>query len=249
MSTTMPAFHPRTERRLAAAGRVHDLLRSAIMHGEIASGVLPGEAELMETFSASRQVIRGALELLRQEGLVRRMQGSGTLVTSLRVTHDFGFLHGPDQHVDHRVLSTSQEVAPPSVARKLDIPDGGLVGIVEVVTDLADTPLDTTTVYLRMEFLPFVAAVGPHDEWFSLYDHAGVEVGITDHAIESSIADPFNASLLGVDPGHPLLVLERLVHDPAGNPLEYAFTRIRGDRLTLLQSLGRSVPPDRPPQS
>jgi GntR family transcriptional regulator len=243
----MPTFHPRTERRLAAAGRVHDLLRSAIMHGEIPSGVLPGELELMASFSASRQVIRGALELLRQEGLVRRMQGSGTLVTSLRVTHDFDFLHGPDQDdVEHKVLSMSQEIAPPTVAHKLRIEDGGSCGIVEVVTDLADTPLHSTTVYLRVEFLAQVAELGPHDEWFSLYSRAGVELGTTDHAIESSIADPFNASLLGVEPGHPLLVLERLVHDIDGTPVEYAFTRIRGDRLTLRQSLSRAEPAPRP---
>ncbi|GAA1001790.1 GntR family transcriptional regulator [Subtercola frigoramans] len=238
----MPTFHPRTERRLAAAGRVHDLLRSAIMHGEIPSGVLPGELELMESFSASRQVIRGALEMLRQEGLVRRMQGSGTLVTSLRVTHDFDFLHGPAQEIAHKVLSVGQEIAPPSVARKLRIEDGGSCGIVELVTDLADTPLDTTTVYVKVDFLPTVLQFDPHDEWFSLYAKAGIELGVTDHAIEASVADPFNASLLGVDPGHPLLVLERLVHNTDGEPVEYAFTRIRGDRLTLRQSLSRVEP-------
>jgi GntR family transcriptional regulator len=241
----MPTFHPRTERRLAAAGRVHDLLRSAIMRGEMPSGILPGELELMEAFSASRQVIRDALELLRQEGLVSRMQGTGTLVTSLRVTHDFDFLHGPAQHVVHKVLSVREELAPPSVARKLRIEHGGSCAIVEVVTDLAEAPLDTTTVYLRIEFLPHVARLGPHDEWFSLYASAGVELGITEHAIESSVADPLNASLLGVEPGHPVLVLERLVHDIDGTPLEYAFTRIRGDRLTLRQSIGRTEPGER----
>lgn len=241
----MAPFHPRTERRLAAAGRVHDLLRSAIMHGEIPSGVLPREAELMESFSASRQVIRGALELLREEGLVQRLQGSGTLVTSIRVTHDFDFLHGPAQEVEHRLLSVSEESAPPSVARKLGLAPGETCGIVETVTYLDDAPLNSTTAYVQASFLPQLAGFGAHDEWFSLYARAGVALGTTEHTIEASVADPFSAALLDVEPGHPLLVLERLVFDVDDSPVEYAFTRIRGDRLTLRQRHSRAGPEPR----
>jgi GntR family transcriptional regulator len=243
MLPTMAAFHPRTERRLAAAGRVHDLLRSAIMHGEIPSGVLPAESDLMESFSASRQVIRGALELLQNEGLVRRLQGTGTLVTSIRVTHDFDFLHGPTQEVEHRVLSVSEEVAPPSVARKLDLVPGETCGIVETVTYLDEAPLNATTAYVLRSFLPELSDFDPHGEWFALYGRAGIPLGTTEHTIEASVADPFSASLLEVEPGHPLLVLERLVHDADDVPREYAFTRIRGDRLTLRQRHTRAAPP------
>ncbi|MGW9111727.1 GntR family transcriptional regulator [Microbacterium sp. NPDC055683] len=242
MHPTMATFHPRTERRLAAAGRVHDLLRSAIMHGEIPSGVLPSENELMSSFSASRQVIRGALDLLRAEGLVRRLQGAGTLVTSLRITHDFDFLHGPDQQVEHRLLSVSEEAAPPSVARKLAIAPDATCGIVETVTLLDGAPLHITTAYVLASFLPELERFQAHDEWFGLYAAARIEIGTTDHAIEASVADPFSASLLEVDTGHPLLVLERLVRDIDGHPLEYAFTRIRGDRLTLRQRHSRREP-------
>jgi GntR family transcriptional regulator len=243
MIPTMASFHPRTERRLAAAGRVHDLLRSAIMHGEIPSGVLPSETELMASFSASRQVIRGALDMLTREGLVRRLQGTGTLVTSLRVTHDFDFLHGPDQLVEHRVLSVSEEVASPTVARKLGLEPGQPCGIVETVTVLDDAPLNATTAYVLTSFLPLMTRFDSRDEWFDLYARAGIRLGTTEHAIEASIADPFSASLLEVDPGHPLLVLERLVRDDEDRPLEYAFTRIRGDRLTLRQRHSRTAPP------
>lgn len=41
---------------------------------------LPTENELAETFAVSRPVIRNALALLKQQGLVRSVQGSGTVV-------------------------------------------------------------------------------------------------------------------------------------------------------------------------
>ncbi len=41
---------------------------------------LPTENELAETFAVSRPVVRNALALLKQQGLVRSVQGSGTVV-------------------------------------------------------------------------------------------------------------------------------------------------------------------------
>src|SRR5215213_3421418 len=41
---------------------------------------LPTENELAETFAVSRPVVRNALALLKQQGLVRSIQGSGTVV-------------------------------------------------------------------------------------------------------------------------------------------------------------------------
>jgi GntR family transcriptional regulator len=235
-------FHPRTERRLAAAGRIHDLLRSAIMHGEVASGVLPSETDLMLSFSVSRQVIRDALELLRQEGVVQRLQGTGTLVTPSRSSHDFDVLQGPPADVEHRILSVSEEVAQPTVARALGLEIGATCGIVEIVSWLGDAPLDIATTYVLPQLLPYVSEFGVHDEWFALHERAGIALGVTEHAIEASIADPYSAALLEVAVGHPLLVLERRVHAVDGQPVELAFTRIRGDRLTLHQRMYRTPP-------
>jgi GntR family transcriptional regulator len=242
MYSNVATFHPRTERRLAAAGRIRDLLRSAIMHGDIASGVLPSETELMVSFSASRQVVRDALDLLSDEGIVQRLQGTGTLVTPTRVTHNFDALRGPVQDVDHRILGIAEEVAPPSVARALGVPLGSNCGVVELVTSLGGVPLDSATTYVLPSFLPIVETLGEHDDWFALYERAGIPLGATDHSIEASVADVYSAAILNVSVGHPLLVLERLVHDSTGTPVEYAFTRIRGDRLTLLQHMNPTAP-------
>lgn len=58
-------------------------LRNEIKTGVYRSGQrLPGELELASKFSCSRQTIRQAIGLLVEEGLVYRMQGSGTYVQS-----------------------------------------------------------------------------------------------------------------------------------------------------------------------
>ena len=65
--------------RLAAA--VYEQIERLIRRGEFPKGVkLPPESELARSFGVSRPVVREALARLREEGIVRSQQGSGTFV-------------------------------------------------------------------------------------------------------------------------------------------------------------------------
>ena len=56
-------------------------LRTAISEGEYkAASRLPTEQQLMGQFGVSRQTVRNALAILAKEGLIRRRQGSGSVV-------------------------------------------------------------------------------------------------------------------------------------------------------------------------
>ncbi|CAH1652149.1 FadR/GntR family transcriptional regulator [Chelatococcus asaccharovorans] len=65
--------------RLAIA--VYEQIERLIRRGEFPKGVkLPPESELARRFGVSRPVVREALARLREEGIVRSQQGSGTFV-------------------------------------------------------------------------------------------------------------------------------------------------------------------------
>lgn len=235
-------MHPRTYRRSSAARRVRDLLRVAIVHEEFPAGALPGETELMLSFSASRQVIRDALSMLRDEGLVKRVQGTGTFSVASKVRHSFSHLHGPEpEHevVSHRILAAGSEVAAPRVADRLGLEPGKLVGVVEYLTVLGDEPYYCATAYVPTELLAVVERGRSVAEWYSLYELAGYEFGVADQAVEAILADEQVAALLDVTPGAPLMLFERLLRDSHGRPLEYAIARVRGDRLALMAQLPR----------
>ncbi len=58
-------------------------LRAKILEGSYKAGtLLPTEQQLCGEFKASRQTVRSALQCLVEEGLIRRRQGSGSLVLS-----------------------------------------------------------------------------------------------------------------------------------------------------------------------
>src|SRR5437016_14212338 len=61
---------------------IADNLRERMVAGELAPGDrLPGEPELARSLGVSRSSLRAAIALLEQDGLVRRLHGSGTYVT------------------------------------------------------------------------------------------------------------------------------------------------------------------------
>lgn len=62
-----------------------DLLREAIDSGALAEGrPLPSESALMGEHGVSRDTVRKAVRLLRDEGLVVTVQGKGSYVATRR---------------------------------------------------------------------------------------------------------------------------------------------------------------------
>jgi DNA-binding GntR family transcriptional regulator len=69
----------------AAEERVTDVIRSAIVRGEYAPNQRLIEADLSDTFAASRATVRTALLELANEGLVERLPNKGSRVRAISV--------------------------------------------------------------------------------------------------------------------------------------------------------------------
>jgi len=72
----------------------------------------------------------------------------------------------------------------------------------------------------------------------------GVRLAEAEETIETVLAGPEDARLLGVDVGLPLLLLSRHAVDTSGQPVEYAQSWYRGDRYKFVTRL--RPPPEAP---
>lgn len=70
----------------ASAQRVTDLIRDAIVRGDYAPNQRLIEADLSESFSASRATVRTALLELANEGLVERLPNKGSRVRAISLS-------------------------------------------------------------------------------------------------------------------------------------------------------------------
>jgi GntR family transcriptional regulator len=68
----------------------------------------------------------------------------------------------------------------------------------------------------------------------------GIQLAEAEETIETVLADPHDARLLGVDPGLPLLLLSRHALDVNGEPVEWAQSWYRGDRYKFVTKLRRT---------
>jgi GntR family transcriptional regulator len=219
--------------------------------GRVAGEQIESEHELTREFDVSRGTVVRAMDILERQGIVRRVQGRGTFVLGRPALRSANQLVSFTEHVEAigrlaggRVIrwrevtrSTRNRLHRPFAARtrlvdftRVRTIDRVPVGIHRVVVprDLAD-------------ILGLVERFGD-DDW-SLYAamaDAGVHIGRSDEQFSAVLADPEDASLLGVGEPCPLLRVERHTYDLVGRPIEVVEARYNSERYTVTAESIRS---------
>src|SRR5215208_6569649 len=132
-------------------------LRQAILGGTFRPGSqLPTEAELCEMLGVSRTVVREALRVLEDDGLVVRRHGVGTFVRNQPIIKNLNFNFGITEMIESAGLKAGtshlafrKETADEEQSKQLSVPVGTPVITVERVRTADGRPvvysLDTLT--------------------------------------------------------------------------------------------------------
>ena len=205
------------ETQRPAYDQVKEWIRQHIASGQWRPGdVVPSEAALMSRFSISRMTANRALRELAADGLVTRVQGSGTRVAQLqrissqlviRDIHEEVIARG---HVPStRVLEVTQVKASAEVAESLAVRKGARVfhtvmihlenGVPIVYEDRYVNPLAAPH-YLDADFMR-------ESPTLHLLRHAPVTEA--SYSIEACLPGADETRALGIDMGEPCLVMMR----------------------------------------
>jgi GntR family transcriptional regulator len=187
-------------------------LRDQILDGSRAPGErLPSEPELARLLHVSRSSLRDALRALEEEGLVRRVHGSGTFVTGrpllannlernagvTEVIASFGLTPGT---VDRTL---TREPAPEWVRLALGADEVGVLRRVRTANG--------RRVVYSVDYLPPDLAVAGE----SVYTAVGGRIHHGVATLRPVTADAFLAERLAVEEGAPLLSLRQVDYDAA----------------------------------
>ena len=146
----------RTERKTLTEIAEQEM-RQAITGGIFRPGSqLPTEAELCEMLGVSRTVVREALRMLEDDGLVVRRHGVGTFVRNRPILKNLNFNFGITEMIESAGfkagtshLAILKETADPEKAEQLRVPEGTPLITVERVRTADGRPvvysLDTLT--------------------------------------------------------------------------------------------------------
>ena len=211
---------------------------------------VPPERELAHRYSTSRTTVRQALAELVVEGRLLRMQGKGTFVAKPKVAQVLelaSYTEGMRAHGLHpktRILEIGYVTADEKLADLLGIRPGGRALRIHRLRLADGEPMSIDMSHLPARRFPGLRKqLERHSSLYeTLAEAYGVEPAEGEETIETVLAGPNDARLLGVDVGLPLLLLSRHAFDSDGNPLEWAQSWYRGDRYKFVTRLRRTPP-------
>ncbi|MFE8071821.1 GntR family transcriptional regulator [Marinobacteraceae bacterium S3BR75-40.1] len=218
--------------------QIKEQLKQRILEGTYAPhDRLPSENELMRTFEVSRITVRQALRDLHSEGLVFSAQGKGTFVSKPKAVQDIRRLEGFGEAMERQGYATSsrligiQERRPSQEVREtLELPRGEDVVEVKRVRYLNRTPVSIDLSY-------FPIAVGRRlfgrdltgDIFPMLEQKLGIPLGTADIMLEAHPADAETAQWLNIEPGEPVMRVQRLTYNRQDQPIDFEYLLFRGD--------------------
>jgi GntR family transcriptional regulator len=216
----------------------------------------PTESDLCAEFGVSRQTVRGAVQSLVADGLIsrhagrgsivlRRPEGAGALLTGL--VEDFTDLR---LNTSARVLESGPTLAPPEVAKAMEVREGAELFRITRVRFFEELPLALHDAFLLPELGARIAALDlSHSAIISeLRATLRLPCGEAWQHIGATVADTPMARLLEITVGAPLLVVTRLMHVGRQREPVLFISHFRADRYyyTLVRDPpGREKP--RPP--
>jgi GntR family transcriptional regulator len=214
--------------------QIKTLILQSLQGGEWKPGeAIPSEMDLAARYRVSQGTVRKAVDELAADNLLVRRQGKGTFVAThaehqvqyrfLRLVPDTGTLdsEGPAQRV---ILDCKRQRASAEVARLLAIRSGEPVLQARRLMAFSGVPTILEDIWLPAG--PFKGLTAErladyHGPMYALFEtEFGVRMVRAEEKIRAVAADAEQASALRLEPGAPLLSVERVAHTYNDTPME-----------------------------
>nr|CAD6428014.1 phosphonate metabolism transcriptional regulator PhnF [Rhizobium sp. Q54] len=222
--------------------QIADRIRASIAGGDYdESGRVPPETVLAAQFGVNRHTVRSALAALAQEGIVRPVQGVGTLIErkerlNFPISRRTRFIEGlgsQARETEGLLLQSAHEPASADLARRLGVPEGAPVIRLETLRKADGRPVSRATAWFPAERFSGIdeayrdsGSITVAFRTLGLADYVRVSTEVTaSHAESGDMKD------LDLSAGAVVLVTRSLNADPEGVPVQYAVSRFPADRV------------------
>ena len=237
--------YPWPARFAGATDTARRLLEKQIREGELLPGQrLPTEPELAAHLGVGRNSLREALQSLEDSGLIIKRHGIGTFVTESRPLVQGGIerlaslteyiasegrVSGSDL-VGYAVVPASAEVR-----RKLHLESAAPVAVIESIKTADGQPVAVCFDYIPVEFLrqPFDPDSIQASIFEGLQNEHGISIRFAECEILPTVAHGSLASMLSVEEGTTLLLLDQVHVDDADRRVFHSKSYFPFNRFTF----------------
>ena len=223
--------------------QLKDLILKEIEEGRLKPNQkIPTELELSERYQISRMTVRKSLAQLVDEGILAKKQGKGTFVQAPKMTED---LSSPNSFTNlckrngkvpgGRTLKFILEEATDRDMKELKLEPGEQVIRVERLRLADNMPVMLENLYFPGHLKNIlVENLDDTSLYQILHDKYGLVTGNSVMEFEISEANSYEAALMEIRAGSPLLLVREIVYDQYGQPLHRTKSLLRGDKFKYI---------------
>jgi GntR family transcriptional regulator len=213
--------------------QIRDLLVERLDAAQWRPGeAIPSELELAARYGVSQGTVRKAIDALAAGNLVVRRQGKGTYVATHTEERSsmFRFLRirrndGRDEYPASRLIDVRRGKATAEVARALELKPGEAVFVLRRVLEYGGEPAVLDEIILPAALFKGMTRArveAYRGSMYSLFEtQFGVRIVKAQEKLRAVAADAASAALLNVEPGQPLLAVERVTRTYGDRPVEW----------------------------
>jgi len=227
------------------------------IHSKIQSGLyppgacIPSEVELMNQYKVGRITVRQAINILQKEGRLITKQGKGTFVSLKRIEQELLdlksitevlLLKGVEptiKVIDYKVFSCSSKVR-----SELNLEEKEKVVRFRRLYLIRHSPLSLVYIYLPIRFMEIAEPLKRNkpstETTYTIFERHGISLREARHVIRANPAQSEVANYLKINPGTPILTVERTTYSNENVPLEYIVFHYRADKFEFSVRLART---------
>jgi len=222
---------------------VANRLRQQILEKEYQiNDQLPQETAIAKTLNVSRITVRKALDILVEEGLIYRIQGSGTFVKDNQVGDGVTNKQSLDifdfDKYQVKLLNFGVSKPDEKVMDQMNINQFDLTYEIERLIMDGNTPIAFQNIYMPVKI---IQGMQMDSLMGSIYDFIEKELDLNVESairtISSEISNNEMSAMLDIKAPEPLLTIEQRSFLNNGQIFEYAYTYIRSSKFSLHESI------------
>ncbi|MDQ0352199.1 GntR family transcriptional regulator [Alkalibacillus filiformis] len=232
------------QRKIPLYLQIKRKLIDRIKSGDLTPGdAIPSESQLMQEYNVSRTTVRQAIRDLANDEIVETRRGAVARVKEApkEELHNPGVVHhelGEDFSV--KVLRSKFVDDHYFSKKKLELEDDAEVFTLERLRLANGYPIGIQQLFTPTYIGEILGDEG--DKWFDIFPILGmhgVNYSTIKESVSATIANRYEADLLGITSGDPLIEISRVTLGVDYNPIEYSKTRYLPNAFDYRIEIGR----------
>ena len=228
-----------------------EIIRGDILSGNFKGGErLPSEHELMDKYGVSSTTVRKCVDILRNHGLIRRIQGVGTFVSDRPVERSLEKILSFTKNMEQAGLTPRTEVLDKkvmgvsrNVIDQLNLEQGTKVLRLKRLRFGDSTPMMLETRYINLRLCPDITRYDLTQSLYEIYHrHYGINLSRASQHLKIVYLQGNEAQLFNLTTSSPAFLVTGVTYSDQGEPVEYEESIYRGDEYEFFVEVGNRHP-------